>query len=323
MTLAALLVVAGQAATAAAAAPPELRCLPEQEGFLSMRLRGSIEEDIHWTGSALACEGMARPDGKGLRLRFAGPRAGGELAVVFAAPQLGIGTSARNLPVNVTLLDGATERIYGTLGDSHCVLDEVAQRSIEDASVPPGSFRVTASGFCIAPARAVDGDGSTLPIQFRFAGIVTAREPAAATSPAAELPDHFARLAQTEVVARTSSGTYPFVVWIADNDLDRQRGLMHVRELPAGRGMLFLFDPPRIVAFWMKNTFVPLDLVFIDAGGTVINIVTDARPHSLAPIGSRGPAGSVLELAAGTVARIGLRPGDIVTQKAPAPPGRP
>jgi hypothetical protein len=322
MTLAALMVVVGQAA-AAASASPELGCLPGKDGFLTMRLRGSIEEDIHWTGPALDCEAMARPDGKGLRLRFAGPRTGGELAVVFAAPQLGIGAAGRNLPVNVTLLDGAAERIYGTRGDSHCVLDEVAQQSIEGETHPPNSYLVTASGFCVAPARAVDGDGSVLPIEFRFKSIVTDRESGPAASPAAQLPEHFARLAQAEVIVRTSSGSYPFGVWIAANDLDRERGLMHVRELPAGRGMLFLFDPPRFVAFWMKNTFVPLDLVFIDAAGTIIHIVADARPHSLDPIASRGLAASVLELAAGTAARIGLRPGDTVRQTNPATPGRP
>jgi hypothetical protein len=319
MTLAALLVVVGQAA----AAPPELGCLPGQDGFLTMRLRGSIEEDIQWSGPALACEAMARPDGRGLRLRFAGPRAGGELAVVFAVPQLGIGAPGRNLPVNVTLLDGAAERIYGTRGDSHCVLDEVVQQSIEDETLPPKSYLVTATGFCIAPARAVDGDGSVLPIEFRFKSIVTDRQPELATSPAADLPEHFGRLGQSEVVVRTSSGSYPFRVWIAANDLDRERGLMHVRELPAGRGMLFLFEPPRFVAFWMKNTFVPLDLVFIDAAGSVINVVADTRPHSLDPIASRGPAASVLELAAGTAARIGLRPGDTVRQMGPATPSRP
>ena len=62
-----------------AAAP---RCLPAQDGFISMRLRGSIEQDVHWTEPALECTGMPRPDGKGLRVRFAGALAGGPLAVV-------------------------------------------------------------------------------------------------------------------------------------------------------------------------------------------------------------------------------------------------
>jgi hypothetical protein len=179
--LAALILLLTQAA--AADAPQTLRCLPAKDGFLAMRLRGSIEEEIRWTEPALACTGMSRPDGRGLRLRFAGPLEGGELAVVFAAPELGIGASGRSVPVNVTLLDSAGERIYGTQGESRCVLDEVEQQPIVDASVPAQSFRVRASGFCIAPARAMDGDGAVLPTRFDFVGLVTFREDDGATLP--------------------------------------------------------------------------------------------------------------------------------------------
>jgi hypothetical protein len=178
MTAVALLLLLGQ--QAAAEAPPALRCLPGHDGFLTMRLRGSIEEDVHWQEPALECTGMSRPDGRGLRLRFAGTLAGGELAVVFAAPELGIGASGRSVPVNVTLLDGAGERIYGTQGDSRCVFDEVEQQAVGDASLPARSFRVSARGFCVAPARAVDGEGAVLLTRFDFAGLVTDREDSAA-----------------------------------------------------------------------------------------------------------------------------------------------
>ncbi len=109
-------------ADASPATPPALRCLPGEDGFITMRLRGSIEQEVHWTEPALECTGMSRPDGKGLRVRFAGAIAGGELAVVFAAPELAVGRSARSVPVNVTLLDGSGERIYGTQGDGRCEL---------------------------------------------------------------------------------------------------------------------------------------------------------------------------------------------------------
>lgn len=149
-----------------------------------MRLRGSIEEDVSWREPELDCTGMSRPDGRGLRIRFAGPLAGGsELAVVFAAPELGMGASGRGVPVNVTLLDAAGERIYGTQGDSRCVLDEVEQQAIGDPSFPPQSFRVSARGFCVAPARALDGDGSVLLTRFDFAGLVTFREDEGAPVP--------------------------------------------------------------------------------------------------------------------------------------------
>jgi hypothetical protein len=160
--------------TPGAAAPAATaKCLPGGDGYLAMRLRGNIEDDIHWSGPALSCTGMSRPDGRGLRLRFAGARDSGELAVVFAAPELGIGASGRNVPVNVTLLDGAGERIYGTQGDDRCLLDHVEQQALADPGLPPGSYRVTARGFCIAPARALDGAGSVLLTRFDFIGVVS------------------------------------------------------------------------------------------------------------------------------------------------------
>ena len=176
MTAIALLLLLGQQPLAAAVEPAALRCLPAKDGFLTMRLRGSIEEDVHWQEPSLECTGMSRPDGRGLRLRFAGSHAGGELAVVFAAPELGMGASGQAVPVNVTVLDGAGERIYGTQGDSRCVFDEVEQIALESDALPAHSFRVSARGFCVAPARALDGEGSVLLTRFDFAGLVTYRE---------------------------------------------------------------------------------------------------------------------------------------------------
>jgi hypothetical protein len=181
-----LALLAAQPAAAAAepATPAAPRCLPAQDGFISMRLRGSIEQDVHWTEPALECTGMPRPDGKGLRVRFAGELAGGPLAVVFAAPDLGVGQSGKRVPVNLTLLDGAGERIYGTQGDSRCEFDEVEQQPIEGSELPANSYRIRARGFCVAPARALDGEGSVLVTRFDFVGRVTSGEatPAVATS---------------------------------------------------------------------------------------------------------------------------------------------
>jgi hypothetical protein len=178
MPVIALLLLLGQAPPAAAEASPALRCLPARDGFVTMRLRGSIEQDIHWTEPALECTGMSRPDGKGLRLRFAGTLAGGELAVVFAAQDLAPGISARGVPVNVTLIDGAGEHIYGTQGDDRCSFDEIEQSPISGPAVPAHSYRVSARGFCVGPARAVDGEGSVLLTRFDFAGLVTWSEDA-------------------------------------------------------------------------------------------------------------------------------------------------
>lgn len=178
MTAAALLVVLlGQQAAPPRAAMPEPRCLPDGTGFLTMRLRGSIEAEVRWNGPELECTGMSRPDGRGLRLRFEGPlEGGGKLAIVFAAAELGMGVAARGVPVNVTLLDSAGERIYGTMGAERCAFDAVEQQGLEGAALPPLSFRVSARGFCTAPARALDGDGAVLLTRFDFAGLVTYRE---------------------------------------------------------------------------------------------------------------------------------------------------
>ena len=172
-----LLLAPAESPPAPAVPAADERCLPGQDGYLSMRLRGSIEAEVDWHEPELACTGMSRPDGRGFRLRFSGRLPGaGELAVVFAAPELAMGASARAVPVNVTLLDRGAERIYGTQGETRCQFDEVEQRLIPDATVPPQSFRVTGRGFCTAPARAVDGDGSVLLTRFDFAGRVTWRE---------------------------------------------------------------------------------------------------------------------------------------------------
>ena len=184
-----LLGVPGTVMPQAPAAAAEERCLPGDDGFLSMRLRGSIDAEIKWREPELDCKGMPRPDGRGLRLRFSGPLPGaGELAIVFAAPELGMGISAHGVPVNVTLLDEAGERIYGTQGDSRCQFDEVEQFALAEPLLPPRSYRVSARGFCIVPARALDGDGAVLLTRFDFAGLVSYREDEAAPPVAASPP---------------------------------------------------------------------------------------------------------------------------------------
>ena len=171
-----------------AAVPPVLNCLPTRDGFLAMRLRGSIEAEVQWREPQLDCTGMPRPDGRGLRLRFAGLLPGNSaLAIVFAAPELGMGVSTRNVPVNVTLIDEAGERIYGTQGESRCMFDSVEQRPLSDAAVPPHTYQVSARGFCTGPARALDGNGGVLLTRFDFAGRVTFQEDQGALSDAPQL----------------------------------------------------------------------------------------------------------------------------------------
>ena len=110
----------------------------------------------------------------------------------------------------------------------------------------------------------------------------------------------------------TRTGDHAFSVEIAATPATRERGLMDRRFLPMDRGMLFEFERDGSVAFWMKNTYIPLDMVFIARNGAVTRIVDRAEPFSETPIPSGGPCAAVLELNGGVAAQIGLKSGDKV-----------
>ncbi|HEY5559718.1 MAG TPA: DUF192 domain-containing protein [Steroidobacteraceae bacterium] len=150
-----------------------------------------------------------------------------------------------------------------------------------------------------------------------LAGLAVAGANARADDSAAS----FAGLPRSELQVVTGSGTHCFQVWVAADDPSRERGLMFVRSLPPDQGMLFLFERPQYAAFWMKNTYLPLDLIFIRADGVVVNVAKNARPLTLDPIPSAAPVKAVLELLAGTSTRIGLLAGDRVLH--PALDGQP
>lgn len=117
---------------------------------------------------------------------------------------------------------------------------------------------------------------------------------------------------RSKVTIETAQGAQVFDVWIADDE-DRQRqGLMYVRDLPASQGMLFVNPEPRPSSFWMKNTYIPLDMLFIDARGKIIAIFADRKPLSLAPVGPSAPVLAILELRGGEAAARGIRKGDRV-----------
>jgi uncharacterized protein len=103
-----------------------------------------------------------------------------------------------------------------------------------------------------------------------------------------------------------------FTVEIADTDALRERGLMFRQRLPEDRGMLFDFGAPRPVSMWMKNTYISLDMLFIRADGSIAYIAENTVPKSLEVVGVSEPVLAVLELAAGSAKRLGLRSGDIV-----------
>ena len=113
-----------------------------------------------------------------------------------------------------------------------------------------------------------------------------------------------------EIASKT--GVHVFTVDVADTDAMREKGLMFRKELPAGRGMLFDFFRDQPVGFWMKNTYIPLDMIFIRADGRILRIAENTEPQSTRIISSGGPAKGVLEVIAGTAKKYGIAPGDRV-----------
>ena len=111
------------------------------------------------------------------------------------------------------------------------------------------------------------------------------------------------------ILTETGSVLARFSVELADEDAERAQGLMGRTALGPGAGMLFLYPAPREVAFWMRNTLIPLDMLFIDAGGTVARIHANAQPLNETPIPSGSPALMVLEIAGGQAERLGITPG--------------
>ena len=112
--------------------------------------------------------------------------------------------------------------------------------------------------------------------------------------------------AENRVDIRSDAGVVRFVVEIADDPAERSRGLMHRTELAEGAGMLFLFDRAERQAFWMKNTPLPLDIIFVDARGVVDSIAAETTPFSERSLPSDGPALAVLEINGGLAERYGI-----------------
>nr|WP_294524695.1 DUF192 domain-containing protein [uncultured Rhodopila sp.] len=129
------------------------------------------------------------------------------------------------------------------------------------------------------------------------------------TGPQAELPKE-----QLVIVGR-GGVEHSFVVEVAATPQQQTVGEMFRTSIPADGGMLFDWGFPKSSQMWMRNTLVPLDMVFINPDGTIRSIAEDTTPRSLAAIDSRGPVRAVLELAGGTTARLDIRVGDTVKQR--------
>lgn len=110
----------------------------------------------------------------------------------------------------------------------------------------------------------------------------------------------------------SASGVHAFTIELATNDAERERGLMYRKSLPQGHGMLFDFMQDQPVSFWMHNTYIPLDMIFIRGDGRIAHIAENAEPMSDKLISSVYPVRAVLEVIAGTVRELGIKAGDKV-----------
>lgn len=132
----------------------------------------------------------------------------------------------------------------------------------------------------------------------------TASQPPLERSPAG--------LEQVPLTIDSANGKHRFTVEVARTPEEQAQGLMFRKSIPPDRGMIFPYDPPVQVSFWMKNTLVPLDMVFIGPDGKIGRIAANTTPMSLDPVASIDPVSAVLEIAGGRAAELGIREGDKV-----------
>jgi uncharacterized protein len=126
-----------------------------------------------------------------------------------------------------------------------------------------------------------------------------------------------AQLAQIPLTIKTAKAAHTFRVEVASTPEEQARGLMFRERLAPDAGMIFPMAPPRFASFWMKNTVIPLDMIFIRADGTIATIAAETTPYSLDPVSSGEPVAAVLEIAGGRAAELGIAEDDRVEWKAP------
>ncbi len=129
---------------------------------------------------------------------------------------------------------------------------------------------------------------------------------------AAQAQERQAFTSEPLTIETASGKTHDFVAELALDDAQRAQGLMFRKSMPSENGMLFDFGEARAVAMWMRNTLIPLDMLFIGSDGRITHIHENAVPHSEAIISSRGPVKFVLELNGGAAKRSGIKPGDMI-----------
>lgn len=149
--------------------------------------------------------------------------------------------------------------------------------------------------------------------RFLIAGLLVVSMPAFACEDGSDEAD--GKIIHTTI--RTKTGPVRLHVELATTPKEREIGLMNRTSIGEQDGMLFLFAHPAEQSFWMKNTHIPLDILFIDAKGTISHIVPNATPESLEPLPSGGPIVAALEISGGRAAKTGMHVGDRITYAIP------
>lgn len=145
------------------------------------------------------------------------------------------------------------------------------------------------------------GDGGKMRSAIAAIALMICTGAAAAASDAACRDD--------QVQLRGDWGQARFTIELADDEAERAQGLMHRESMPQGAGMLFVYPETRTVGFWMKNTLIPLDMIFLDATGTVARVHSNAVPGDLTPIMGGSDIKAVLEINGGLAERMGIAAG--------------
>ena len=133
--------------------------------------------------------------------------------------------------------------------------------------------------------------------------------PPAAIPPGAGATHPESGLRIIPLTVRFAGQRHDFTVEVASSNAEQAKGLMFRKQMGADEGMIFPFDPPRQASFWMKNTVIPLDIIFIGPDRLVSNIAANATPYALDPLRSAGTAAAVLEINGGRAAELGIVPG--------------
>lgn len=154
-------------------------CLPSGNGFFRARIRGAMNLDVDWQNAELECQGGSRPDGKGIRLSFAGPLRsdGRRLRLILGVSNTAEGNAGSALPTNLTVIFEGEKRLFSTRGDDKCTVDKLTQERVGELGGDSRSYRVAGSGFCIDPANDLNAEQRIVVSSFDFAGRITYSKP--------------------------------------------------------------------------------------------------------------------------------------------------